>query len=75
MLIGETQTFSNGSVRYSEYRIGGTSLSSPLMAGVMALVDQARGRPLGFANPALYALAGSRAYHDIAAAACATSCA
>jgi subtilase family serine protease len=66
MLVGETQTFSNGSVRYSEYRIGGTSLSSPLTAGIMALVDQARGRPLGFANPALYALAGSGAYHDIA---------
>src|SRR5438067_869580 len=43
-LVGETQTFPSG-VRYDEYRIGGTSLSSPLMAGIMALADQATGRP------------------------------
>jgi subtilase family serine protease len=40
--------------------IGGTSLSSPLFAGVLALVNQARfaaGKPaVGFVNPALYAL-------------------
>jgi subtilase family serine protease len=45
---------------YCEEEIGGTSLSSPLMAGVLALVDQARlsdGKPvLGFFNPALYGL-------------------
>ena len=29
--------------KYSEYRIGGTSLSSPLLAGVMALADQQAG--------------------------------
>jgi subtilase family serine protease len=64
-LIGQTQTFPDGSVRYAEYRIGGTSLASPLMAGIMALADQAKGRPHGFANPALYALAGSTAFHDV----------
>jgi subtilase family serine protease len=31
MLIGQTQTFPDG-VHYGEYRIGGTSLSSPLLA-------------------------------------------
>ena len=36
MLIGETQTFPNG-VHYGEYRIGGTSLASPLFAGMTAL--------------------------------------
>jgi subtilase family serine protease len=36
MLVGETQAFPDG-VRYGEYRIGGTSLSSPLFAGVQAL--------------------------------------
>src|SRR3954462_13251938 len=36
MLVGQTQTFSDGAY-YDEYRIGGTSLSSPLFAGVMAL--------------------------------------
>jgi subtilase family serine protease len=45
---------------YCEAGIGGTSLASPLMAGVMAVMDQARrasGNPvLGFANPWLYGL-------------------
>ena len=65
MLVGETQTFLDGSVRYGEYRIGGTSLSSPLYAGLEALADQASGRPHGFANPAIYRLAGAPVVHDI----------
>ena len=65
MLVGQTQTFPRG-VHYDEYRIGGTSLASPLFAGVMALADQAAGRPHGFASPALYAKAGTGAYHDVA---------
>jgi len=52
MLIGLTQTFPDG-VRYGEYRIGGTSLASPLMAGLMAVADQLTGRH-GFINPWLY---------------------
>jgi subtilase family serine protease len=66
MLVGETQTFPDGSVRYSEYRIGGTSLSSPLYAGLEALADQAAGHPHGFANPAIYALNGRPVLHDVA---------
>ena len=62
-LIGETQTFPDGSVKYSEYRIGGTSLSCPLMAGIMALADQAAGQPHGFANPFFYSQPG--AFTDI----------
>jgi subtilase family serine protease len=57
-IIGETQTFPDGSVKYSEYRIGGTSLSSPLMAGIMALADQKAGFAHGFANPVFYQNAG-----------------
>jgi subtilase family serine protease len=53
--IGITQQFPKG-VAYGEYRLGGTSLSSPLFAGVMADADQAAGKPLGFANPVLYYL-------------------
>jgi subtilase family serine protease len=64
-LIGETQTFPDGSVKYSEYRLGGTSLSSPIMAGIMALADQAAGHPHGFANPVFYSLAGSASFTDI----------
>lgn len=63
-LVGETQTFS-GKVRYGEYRVGGTSLASPLMAGIEALADQASGRAHGFANPAIYRLYGSAAFHDV----------
>jgi subtilase family serine protease len=62
--IGITQTFPDG-VRYGEYRLGGTSLSSPLFAGIMALADDRAGVAHGFANPALYAAAGSDAFHDV----------
>ena len=58
-LIGETQTFPDGSVKYSEYRVGGTSLSCPLVAGIMALADQNIGKPHGFANPVFYSHPGA----------------
>lgn len=64
-LIGETQTFPDGSVAYSEYRIGGTSLASPIMAGLMALADQAAGFAHGFANPLFYRLTGTGAFRDV----------
>ena len=62
LLIGQTQTFPEGA-HYDEYRIGGTSLSSPIFAGLMALADQKAGHPHGFANPAFYANAGS--FYDV----------
>ena len=75
MLEGQTQTFPDGScpgggtVCYGEYRIGGTSVSSPLFAGVMALVNQERSNnnlpPLGFANPAIYHRYGTGAFRDV----------
>ena len=66
MLVGETQTFPDG-VYYDQYRIGGTSLSSPLFAGVMADADQAAGGALGFVNPLLYKLARNDAgvFYDV----------
>jgi subtilase family serine protease len=63
-LIGQTQTFPDGSTKYSEYRIGGTSLSCPIFASMMALADQAKGTPHGFANPTLYGLPAS-VFHDV----------
>jgi subtilase family serine protease len=51
-------------VSYDEFRLGGTSLSSPIMAGIEALADQAAGHAHGFANPAIYALP-EKAFHDI----------
>ena len=56
--VGETQAFPNGTY-YAEYRIGGTSLSSPLLAGVLAVADQKAGHPLGFVNPLYYSLLGT----------------
>ncbi|WP_375477892.1 protease pro-enzyme activation domain-containing protein [uncultured Jatrophihabitans sp.] len=53
-LIGETQTFSDG-VYYDEYRIGGTSLASPLFAGETALSFQNADRGVGLLNPVIYA--------------------
>jgi subtilase family serine protease len=65
MLIGETQTFPDG-VYYDQYRIGGTSLSCPLFAGVMALADSELGSAHGFINPKLYSsLAGTAAVKDV----------
>ncbi|MFF9620618.1 protease pro-enzyme activation domain-containing protein [Streptomyces griseosporeus] len=65
-LVGQTQTFPDGTEQYSEYRIGGTSLAAPVIAAVQALAQEARGgQALGFANPAIYARYGSKAYHDV----------
>jgi subtilase family serine protease len=63
MLIGQTQSFPDGNY-YDEYRIGGTSLASPLFAGLMAVADQAAGHAHGFVDPALYR-AGAAAYNDV----------
>jgi subtilase family serine protease len=63
MLVGETQVFPEGT-KYDEYRIGGTSLSSPLLAGVIAVADQLVGHKLGFVNPLYYKLLNTPALHD-----------
>ncbi|MFF1447070.1 protease pro-enzyme activation domain-containing protein [Streptomyces sp. NPDC058274] len=64
--VGQTQTFPDGSQKYDEYRIGGTSLAAPVIAGVQALAQEARGgKPIGFANPSIYAKYGSKVYHDV----------
>jgi subtilase family serine protease len=62
--VGETQVFPDGTY-WDQYRIGGTSLSSPVYAGLMAIAQQKAGHDFGFANPLLYSKAGSSAYHDI----------
>ena len=38
------------------YIFGGTSEGSPAWAGIVADLDQLAGHPLGFLNPAIYAL-------------------
>jgi subtilase family serine protease len=65
-LIGLHETFPNGAVRYGQTRYGGTSLASPILAGVVADADQAAGTAVGFINPAIYKLDGtSGAIDDI----------
>jgi kumamolisin len=39
--------------------VGGTSAVAPLWAGLIALLNQALGKPVGFLNPTLYALSSS----------------
>ncbi|HEY1625433.1 MAG TPA: S53 family peptidase [Streptosporangiaceae bacterium] len=43
------------------YVVCGTSESTPLFAGIVALADQKAGHPLGLINPALYKLAAEHA--------------
>ena len=51
--------------------IGGTSAAAPAWAGVVALLAEARGQPLGLLNPTLYRLGrsqkhgGPRVFHDV----------
>lgn len=42
--------------------VGGTSVASPAMAGVMALINQKAGAPQGSPNPILYALAARQSW-------------
>ncbi|MEU7298686.1 S53 family peptidase [Streptomyces sp. NPDC007206] len=66
-LVGQTQTFPDGSQQYSEYRIGGTSLAAPVIAAVQALAQEAHGgKAIGFANPAIYSKYGKHGvFHDV----------
>lgn len=77
MLIGQTTSAAGGPAAYGESAIGGTSLAAPLLAGLEA--DMAAhaafgedGRGLGFLNPALYRLAGTRHIRDVTDSAGAT---
>jgi subtilase family serine protease len=65
-LVGQTQTLPNGTTGYGESAWGGTSLASPLFAGLQADAMQLQGgRPVGFANPAIYARFGSPTYDQV----------
>ena len=53
--------------------VGGTSVASPAMAGVMALINQKAGSAQGLANPILYALAAKQSYSSCSAETVTTS--
>ncbi|HEX3925088.1 MAG TPA: S53 family peptidase [Streptosporangiaceae bacterium] len=66
MLVGETILEPNGKTfGFALSRIGGTSVASPTFAGIEADAQQAAGRPLGFADPAIYARYGTAAFRDV----------
>jgi subtilase family serine protease len=67
-LVGQTQAQAGGQNSYSEFRIGGTSVSCPLLAAILAdTIEANKGGSLGNINPVLYKAAGSSAYRDITA--------
>jgi subtilase family serine protease len=66
ILVGETTLQPNGTTyAFSLSRIGGTSVASPVWAGIEADAQQAAGHPLGFANPLIYQRYGTSAFHDV----------
>jgi len=65
MLIGLTQSFPSGPA-YGEFRIGGTSLASPLFAGMTALALQNAGGSIGLLNPTIYSQAKAGTFTDVA---------
>jgi subtilase family serine protease len=66
ILIGETVLQPDGSTyAFSLSRTGGTSVSSPVFAGIEADAQQAAGRALGFANPAIYQRYRTSAFRDV----------
>jgi subtilase family serine protease len=62
--IGMALAISEGSHGYALSEAGGTSVATPLWAGIIALANQEAGRSLGLVNPALYRIGHSRSYHQ-----------
>jgi subtilase family serine protease len=50
--------------KFIQITVGGTSVASPLVAGVVAAAQQGQSKPFGFLDPALYKLAGTSAFFD-----------
>jgi subtilase family serine protease len=65
-LVGFTGAAADGGYAQVD-EAGGTSGSTPLIAGLEADAIQAAGHPLGFINPVLYSLDGTPAIRDVPA--------
>jgi subtilase family serine protease len=63
--FSQTYVTSSGHRKIIDSWIGGTSLSAPLLAGIMALADQHAGMPHGFINPTLYLMRGTGGLRDV----------
>jgi subtilase family serine protease len=65
----EGASCTNGGYRYTDGQsldvVGGTSVSTPTFAGLLALVEQKVGHRLANANPAIYGLANSTYYANV----------
>jgi subtilase family serine protease len=72
-LICVSEANGNAPCAYSTYsepfyqEVGGTSVATPAMAGIMALINQKTGATQGFANPELYKLAATQTYASCSA--------
>ena len=53
------------SPKFIEITVGGTSVASPLVAGIIADAQQGQHTAFGFTDPVLYRLNGTPALHDI----------
>jgi subtilase family serine protease len=51
--------------RFTPFTNAGTSMATPVVAGIVADAEQGRPASFGFLNPLLYARAGTRAFHDV----------
>jgi subtilase family serine protease len=67
MLVGQTRQLPNGTTGYAESAVGGTSLASPLLAGLEADAVQLGAERLGFVNPALYEPVHTQLLRDVSA--------
>jgi subtilase family serine protease len=63
MEMGELDFSGHAPPRLVMFPGGGTSLATPLVAGLVADAQQGH-TPFGFLNPVLYRLAGTTAFHD-----------
>jgi len=57
MGLGQQPTF-------TQFSVGGTSLATPLVAGMVTAAQQGQHTPFGFLNPLIYNLARTTAIHD-----------
>ena len=65
MLMELQELDSTGAVvGYETQDVGGTSLASPLVAGIVAAAQQGQPRSFGFINPAIYKIGKTAAFHD-----------
>jgi kumamolisin len=67
-IAGDADPATGYAVRVDKHQMvyGGTSAVAPLWAGLLALINQQLGKPVGYLNPLLYGqLSKSNGFHDI----------